>query len=207
MFKIAYGPTFLKVEKTSTGSMITLKVKDGEFSRTNAFSKDDVKIEDSKELANGGYLGVFLKNFTPMIGGTSMTPAEKIKTMVAALRTFSEKATTYRTLNNKVRQFFDNNETLPAKEFQSQFFYEGPWRYGKVPRVKKIETAVIKPAKVKKAIIVAVTPAVMPVIAATTPKSKRNKTKTVIATNEPAMTVQTITDNLVEAEKEYEVIL
>ena len=178
MFKITYTPTGIKVTSTETGSSVSVKHTAEGFERTNVMGDEANWFESTKEIANAGYLGRFLKNFTGRLGKKNTPVADKIKTMVEALKLYAN-CTTYRTLNNKLRQHFDTNEIMTHDAFRAEFFYEGAWRTGGQPKAAKaiVAAPAAKPAKKIKA---ATTPAVQKAKPAATPAAvKASKPATV----------------------------
>ena len=189
-FRVTTTPTGIKITATETGSVVSIKNVDGEFAREKTMETEDALLETAKERANAGYLSVFVAGFLALLGGkkNAVPVADRIKIMAEAIRLYAG-CTTYRTLNNKLRQHFDNGETLTHEEFRAKFFYEGSWRYAHLrkraakpdaatlPAVKPATKSAILPAAAKpsKATTKAVTPAVTP---ATKPASKPRAKKT-----------------------------
>lgn len=214
MFKITYTPTGIKVTATETGSSVSVKHDNGEFIRTNYFSTDEAWLEPAKEIANAGYLGLFIKNFTLRLGKKNTPVAEKIKLMVEALKQYAN-CTTYRTLNNRLRQHFDDESVLNHKDFRAEFFYEGAWRTGGKPKAVKAAPATkpaakalkpaVKPAakKIKTAVAKAVVPATKPAV--TKPVASKPKAKKVTAPT-PVVAATADTDQAILAAEAEELI-
>ncbi len=176
MFKITYTPTGIKVTATETGSVVSVKHTADGFVRENTFGTEDTWFESKKEIANAGYLGRFLLNFTGKLGKKNTPVAEKIKIMADAIKLYAG-STTYRTLNNRLRQHFDTNEIMTNADFRAEFFYEGAWRTGGSPKAVKAAPAA-KPAT--KPAVKAAKPAVKKATPAATPAAvKATKPATV----------------------------
>lgn len=151
-FKTSVTATGIKITSTTTGSSVSVKHTPDGYIREKEMGSETEWFETPKEIANAGYLALAISRILPLIGKKTRTTAEwpiadKIKTVGDVIKSIN--VGTYRTLNNQLRQHFDNGLLLPNEEYHDFLFYEGAWRY---PNRKKVKAAAVKPAA-KKAVV------------------------------------------------------
>lgn len=195
MFKVTATPTGIKVTAAATGSTVAVKHTAEGYTREKVMATETEFLEDSKEIANAGYLALAIQKLLPLIGGKKMAVADKIKVMAEALKGMSTVGT-YRTLNNKLRQHFDDGTLMTADDYHAELFYEGAWRY---PNRKKVKAVATKPAakkatvpaaaKPKKAAKKATVAAAPPAVAKATKKASGTKPKAKKVTPAPIAVV------------------
>ena len=188
-FKTNVTATGIKITSTTTGSSVSVKHTPDGYIREKVMGNETEWFETPKEIANAGYLALAISRILPLIGKKTRTTAEwsiadKIKAVGDVIKSIN--VGTYRTLNNQLRQHFDNGLLLPNEEYRNVLFYEGAWRTGGQPKAAKaiVAAPAAKPAKKIKA---ATTPAVQKAKPAATPAAvKASKPATVKPTaNKP----------------------